>query len=87
MIDEAADTPMGRVPAFEEFIKEHPEHIQGTKTAVVGGREEVVFDTETLIAFARWSLKKGYADEGRTKRYLADLKRRCYARGVKWPAE
>lgn len=81
------NTPMGRIPRFEEFIRDHPEHVAGTKTAVVGGREEVVIDTLTMIAFARWSVAKGYADPAKAKRYLRELKRRCYARGIAWPAE
>ena len=39
---------------LEPFLAEHPEHQAGCRTALVDGREELVFTNVTCLAFIDW---------------------------------
>lgn len=60
--------------AIREFLRDRPEYVAGTKTAVVDGVEEVLLTTDTVIAFSEWSIAKGYTrDAAKARRFTAWL--------------
>lgn len=61
------------------FLEECPEHIQGTKRMSANHPTcpgELMLDTDTLIAFADWTIRTGRGDTRKAKAFREAMRER-----------
>ena len=68
---------------MNEFLADHPEHIQGVR--VIGG--STALDALAMIAFGRWSIRKGRGARKKCEEMLDTMKHRLESNGQPWPKE
>lgn len=62
-----------------QFLGECPQHIQGVRYLPdprAGGKRELMLDTDTLIAFADWTISTGRGDTAKARKFREALRKR-----------
>lgn len=59
-----------------EFLRDHPEYLPDVKWMEVEGRQELMLNTDALIAFTDWTIRTGRGSPEKARRFREQLRKR-----------